>query len=125
MAICRPPLPALDWHFAPGSYSRANRAYEILDRLTGRQRQILEYMARGLLNKQIAWRLTIAEKTVKMHRARLLEALGVRTSAEAITLFTEASFLANEGAVQGGAQLQVRDVTRSNSTTRGGRLFGV
>jgi DNA-binding NarL/FixJ family response regulator len=50
-------------------------------------------MAAGLLNKQIAWRLTIAEKTMKMHRALLLAALRVRSSAEAITLFTEASFV--------------------------------
>jgi DNA-binding NarL/FixJ family response regulator len=50
-------------------------------------------MAAGLLNKQIAWRLTIAEKTVKMHRALLLEALEVRSSAEAVRIFTEASFL--------------------------------
>ena len=49
-----------------------------------------EGMARGLLNKQIAWDLGIAEKTVKMHRALLLERLGVATSAEAIRLAVEA-----------------------------------
>jgi DNA-binding NarL/FixJ family response regulator len=51
---------------------------------------VLELMARGLLNKQIAWELKISEKTVKMHRALALERLGVRSSAEAIRLAVEA-----------------------------------
>jgi DNA-binding CsgD family transcriptional regulator len=58
--------------------------------LPARQRQVLELMARGLLNKQIAWELKISEKTVKMHRALLLERLKVASSAEAIRLAVEA-----------------------------------
>lgn len=58
--------------------------------LPQRQREVLAAMARGLLNKQIAWQLKIAEKTVKMHRALLIERLGVRTSAEAIRIAVEA-----------------------------------
>jgi DNA-binding NarL/FixJ family response regulator len=50
-------------------------------------------MASGMLNKQIAWQVTIAEKTVKMHRALLIDALGVRSSAEAVAVFTDASFV--------------------------------
>ena len=58
--------------------------------LPTRQRQVLERMAQGLLNKQIAWELKISEKTVKMHRALLLERLGVSTTAEAIRIAVEA-----------------------------------
>ena len=58
--------------------------------LPPRQREILELMAAGLLNKQIAYRLGIAEKTVKMHRALMIERLGVGTSAEAIRIAVEA-----------------------------------
>jgi PAS domain S-box-containing protein len=58
--------------------------------LARRQREVLQLMSRGLLNKQIAWELKISEKTVKMHRALLLERLGVSTSAEAIRLAVEA-----------------------------------
>lgn len=58
--------------------------------LPPRQRQVLHGMVRGLLNKQIAWELKISEKTVKMHRALLIERLGVRTSAEAIRTGVEA-----------------------------------
>ena len=58
--------------------------------LPTRQREVLERMARGLLNKQIAWELKISEKTVKMHRALLLERLGAATTAEAIRIAVEA-----------------------------------
>lgn len=58
--------------------------------LPPRQRQVLGLMARGLLNKQIAWELKISEKTVKMHRALLLDRLAVSTSAEAIRIAVEA-----------------------------------
>lgn len=69
---------------------RQSRAAEQVAVLPPRQRQVLERMARGLLNKQIAWDLKISEKTVKMHRALLLERLGVSTSAEAIRIAVEA-----------------------------------
>lgn len=58
--------------------------------LSPRQRQILALVAKGLLNKQIAYDLGISEKTVKMHRALMLERLGVSTSAEAIRIAVEA-----------------------------------
>ena len=47
-------------------------------------------MAAGQRNKQIAWRLGLSEKTVKMHRALLLDKLGVKTTADAIRLAVEA-----------------------------------
>ena len=58
--------------------------------LPPRQRQVLQGMSRGMLNKQIAWELKISEKTVKMHRALMIERLGVGTSAEAIRIAVEA-----------------------------------
>jgi len=69
---------------------RRAAATERVSRLPPRQRQVLELMARGLLNKQIAWELKLSEKTVKMHRALLLNRLDVTTSAEAIRLAVEA-----------------------------------
>ena len=70
--------------------ARRERAAARLAGLAPRQRQVLRLMSRGLLNKQIAWELKIAEKTVKMHRALLRDRLGVATSAEAIRLAVEA-----------------------------------
>jgi PAS domain S-box-containing protein len=69
---------------------RQARARSLVAVLPARQRQVLEAMAKGLLNKQIAFHLGIAEKTVKMHRALVLERLGVATSAEAIRIAVEA-----------------------------------
>ena len=68
---------------------RQSSAAALIAALPRRQREVLILMARGQLNKQIAWQLKISEKTVKMHRARLLERLGVATSAEAIRLAVE------------------------------------
>jgi PAS domain S-box-containing protein len=69
---------------------RRERAVRQVKQLPGRQRQVLELMAKGLLNKQIAHLLKISEKTVKMHRTLLLERLGARTSADAIRIAVEA-----------------------------------
>ena|SRR5689334_1870476 len=76
----------------PGRALQVRRAAaaEKVAALPARQRQVLTLMARGLLNKQIAWQLKISEKTVKMHRALMLERLGITTSAEAIRIAVEA-----------------------------------
>ncbi len=74
---------------SPAAQRRA-RATALVAALSPRQRQILEEMAAGYRNKQIAWRLSLSEKTVKMHRALLLERLGAKTSADAIRIAVEA-----------------------------------
>lgn len=71
------------------AHRRADAAARVA-RLPARRRQVLQLMARGRLNKQIAWELGLALRTVKMHRALLLEDLGVATSAEAIRIAVEA-----------------------------------
>nr|WP_246167177.1 LuxR C-terminal-related transcriptional regulator [Sphingomonas piscis] len=70
--------------------TRRARSHAKVVGLATRQREVLAGMAKGLLNKQIAYELGIAEKTVKMHRALLLERLGVQTTAEAIRIAVEA-----------------------------------
>ena len=70
--------------------ARRARAASLVKTLPERRMQVLQLMARGLLNKQIAWELKISEKTVKMHRALLLDQLGVATSADAIRIAVEA-----------------------------------
>lgn len=75
----------------PGMFaSRRDRAVALVKTLPGRQRQVLEQVARGLRNKQIAHALSISEKTVKMHRELLLERLQVATTADAIRIAVEA-----------------------------------
>jgi FixJ family two-component response regulator len=49
--------------------------------LTEREREVMAHVVRGRLNKQIAGDLGIVEKTVKVHRARVMEKMNVRTIA--------------------------------------------
>jgi FixJ family two-component response regulator len=49
--------------------------------LTVREREVMLQVIRGRLNKQIAGDLNIVEKTVKVHRARVMEKMGVRSVA--------------------------------------------
>ena len=63
-----------------------------IDALSPRQREVLLLMAEGNLNKQIGYSLGLSERTVKMHRAALLKALGVATTADAIRVAVEAGF---------------------------------
>jgi len=61
-------------------------AADRLGRLTPREREILDHVARGRLNKQIAADLGIAEATVKQHRGRAMEKAGVRSVADLVRL---------------------------------------
>ena len=52
-----------------------------LDLLTGREREVLAGIARGLTNKEIAGELGISHRTVETHRESLMKKLGIRTVA--------------------------------------------
>lgn len=54
------------------------------ERMTTRQREVMEEMLKGRSSKEIARTLNIAEGTVKIHLAAIYRALGVKTRAEAI-----------------------------------------
>jgi FixJ family two-component response regulator len=56
------------------------------DQLTPREKQVMDRIIRGRLNKVIAAELGIGEKTVKVHRARLMQKMGVRSVAELVPL---------------------------------------
>jgi FixJ family two-component response regulator len=57
-----------------------------LARLSEREREVLEQVLQGRLNKQIAFDLGIAEKTVKAHRGRVMEKMEAGTVAELVHL---------------------------------------
>jgi FixJ family two-component response regulator len=54
--------------------------------LTTREREVMEGVARGMLNKQIGQQLGVTEKTVKVHRARVMEKMGVVSVAELVRM---------------------------------------
>ncbi len=58
----------------------------LYDRLTPREKQVMAGVCRGLLNKQVAGELGIAEITVKLHRSSLMKKLGTRTVADLIRI---------------------------------------
>lgn len=71
---------------------RRAAARQRIDALSTRQREVLIEMAAGKLNKQIAYGLGISERTVKMHRAAVVAALGVNSSTDAIRIAVEAGY---------------------------------
>ncbi len=72
------------------SLTRRLRAIEKIKDLSKRQLEVLQMVASGLRNKQIAWELGLSEKTIKMHRGIAMEKLGAQSSAEMIRLAVEA-----------------------------------
>jgi RNA polymerase sigma factor (sigma-70 family) len=58
--------------------------------LTPRERQVLELVTTGMLNKQIAAELGAAEKTIKVHRGRIMEKMQVRTATALVGLLSRA-----------------------------------
>jgi RNA polymerase sigma factor (sigma-70 family) len=54
----------------------------LLDRLTPREREVFERVVAGRLNKQIAFELGVSEKTVKVHRGRVMDKMEAQSLAE-------------------------------------------
>lgn len=65
---------------------RNEEAHVMLGKLTGREREVLEGLAKGLPNKTIAYDLDISPRTVEVHRANLMTKLGVRSLSEALRI---------------------------------------
>lgn len=72
---------------------RRNRvlAQQKLENLSGRESQVLELLAEGSSNKQIARELDISPRTVEIHRANMMAKLGTSHAASAVRLKLEAS----------------------------------
>jgi FixJ family two-component response regulator len=69
-----------------GEEARAGELQELVKRLTPRETAVFALVVTGMLNKQIAVELGIGEKTVKVHRARVMEKLHVGSVAELVRL---------------------------------------
>lgn len=67
-------------------FAEAEDVRQRLDMLTAREREVFEHVISGQLNKQIAYDLGTVEKTIKVHRARVMQKMGVRSLAELVRL---------------------------------------
>ena len=71
---------------APASPQRTASIEARLATLTPREREVLTHVVAGRLNKQIAGDLGTVEKTIKVHRGRMMSKLGVRTVQDLVRL---------------------------------------
>ena len=73
---------------APVAFVRDEGKLELLG-ITPRELEILELMAAGLSNREIAERVHVSENTVKTHSSRVFDKLGARRRTQAVQLGKE------------------------------------
>ncbi len=73
---------------APATFARDERKLESLG-ITPRELEILELIAQGLSNREIAERVNVSENTVKTHSSRVFDKLGARRRTQAVQLGKE------------------------------------
>lgn len=61
-----------------------------IDCLTFRERQVMDLVAAGLRNKQVAHELGVGEKTIKVHRASVMQKMGVCSLPELVRIVEKA-----------------------------------
>jgi two-component system response regulator FixJ len=66
--------------------TQANKIQSLLGTLTPREKEVLRWVITGKLNKQIAFALGTAEKTIKIHRGRVMSKMKVSSVAELVRL---------------------------------------
>ena len=70
-------------------------ARHLLDSLTPREFEVMELVITGMLNKQVGAQLGMAEKTVKVHRGRVMQKLGVVSVAELVRFVQKAGIVSS------------------------------
>ncbi|MCW1750378.1 response regulator transcription factor [Rhizobium acaciae] len=70
--------------------------------LSPREAEVFRLLIRGRLNKQIAYALGVSERTVKVHRHQVMEKLGVRSLAEAVSIAANIGLIDQETASAAG-----------------------
>ena len=88
-------LRAIRASLAQDAENRAQQAensaiLEHIETLTPREHEVMTYVITGMLNKQIATELDISEETVKIHRGRVMQKLGLVSVAELVRLCEKA-----------------------------------
>jgi FixJ family two-component response regulator len=100
-------LTAIEQGLTRSQHDRADRLerdniQRRVNRLTQREREVMALVVRGLLNKQIAFELGTGEKTVKVHRARVMKKMAVHSLADLVRI-------AEKGGVPAGKSRTIMD----------------
>jgi DNA-binding NarL/FixJ family response regulator len=74
------------------------------ERLTGRELEVLDCVAQGYANKEIAWQLHISEKTVKSHVSTILGKFGLESRTQAAMHATRIGLISAPAAAPGAAR---------------------
>jgi len=63
-----------------------NQIEQKIETLSPRENEVLMHLIAGLLNKQIAYKLNITERTVKAHRKQIMDKMGIKSMAELVRM---------------------------------------
>jgi len=69
----------------------SSKIKDLVDTLTPREKEVMRWVITGSLNKQIAYALGTTEKTIKVHRSRVMQKTGVTSVAELVRLAEKAN----------------------------------
>jgi FixJ family two-component response regulator len=103
-----------------GSEKRANLAElkRRYDSLTPREQEVMRLVVSGLLNKQSASELGISEKTIKVHRARVMEKMNVEALAQLVLMAERLGLTRAADAIPGGHGHDVDHGPTSSASVR-------
>jgi FixJ family two-component response regulator len=76
----------LHWQQRSAQHERTSALRELVASLTKREAIVFDLIVRGKRNKQVAFELGTSERTVKAHRRSIMEKLGARSLAEAVSI---------------------------------------
>ena len=72
---------------------RAKNYNESMQQLTGREQEVLSYLAKGYTNREVAEKLYVSIKTIESHRAKIMEKLNLQTRHELVKYAIKNGFL--------------------------------
>ena len=78
-----------------GRVERLRGLREKYGKLTPRERQVFALIVSGLINKEAAWELGISEKTIKVHRARVVAKMGARSLPDLVRMAARLGVMAD------------------------------
>ena len=80
-----------------------------VEKLTAREREVMALVARGMPNKRIAFELGTVEKTIKVHRARIMQKMQVQSLADLVRATEKLSWLPKPRATEPASASVMRD----------------